>query len=56
MKNIKPKIKPKNTSDEAFKGLNSPKNTNKPIRPRKKKKFLKIFKIKLKIIKLIIKI
>ena len=37
MKNIKPKIRPKNTSDEALKGLNSPKGTKKPIRCRKKK-------------------
>ena len=37
MKNIKPKIRPKNTSDEALKGLNSPKGTKKPIRRRKKK-------------------
>ena len=41
MKNIKPKIRPKNTSDEALKGLNTPKNSKKPIRPKKKKEISK---------------
>ena len=41
MKNIKPKIRPKNTSDEALKGVNSPKKNKKgkDIKKNKKSKF-----------------
>ena len=54
MKNIRTKIRPKNTSDEALKGLNMPKSSKKPIRPKKKKEISRNNQEKKKIIILII--